>query len=190
MPQDPLNLLCIEPRFPGRLGGVADWLVRRRGYRCHFFCQLGGSQGSSWPESDGTVGSKSSPSSVGGVAREHSVAWQRLLERSLCYAFGASRKSSANRQPRPIDIVLGTVGRIGLFALRARDALPKNAGRSDCSTITTTPVGMISPTMPLPETPPAYYHWRRAANAIDLLDLENGVMPWALDRVAARAISA
>jgi glycosyltransferase involved in cell wall biosynthesis len=29
-----------------------------------------------------------------------------------------------------------------------------------------------------PETPPAYYHWRRSANAIDLLDLENAVLPW------------
>ena len=38
MPQDPLHLLCIEPRFPGRLGAVADWLVRRRGYRCQFYC--------------------------------------------------------------------------------------------------------------------------------------------------------
>jgi glycosyltransferase involved in cell wall biosynthesis len=26
--------------------------------------------------------------------------------------------------------------------------------------------------------PPAYTHWRRSANAMDLLDLENGVRPW------------
>jgi hypothetical protein len=26
MPQGPLQLVCIEPRFPGRLGAVADWL--------------------------------------------------------------------------------------------------------------------------------------------------------------------
>ena len=38
MPQDPLSLLCIEPRFPGTLGAVADWLVRKRGYRCQFYC--------------------------------------------------------------------------------------------------------------------------------------------------------
>jgi hypothetical protein len=38
MAQDPLALLCIEPCFPGRLGAVADWLVRRRGYRCQFYC--------------------------------------------------------------------------------------------------------------------------------------------------------
>jgi hypothetical protein len=33
MVQDPLSLLCIEPHFSGRLGAVADWLVRKRGYR-------------------------------------------------------------------------------------------------------------------------------------------------------------
>ena len=38
MTQEPLHLLCIEPRFPGRLGAVADWLVQRRGYRCRFLC--------------------------------------------------------------------------------------------------------------------------------------------------------
>jgi hypothetical protein len=26
--------------------------------------------------------------------------------------------------------------------------------------------------------PPAYWHWRRAANAMDLLDLENGITAW------------
>ena len=30
MTQDPLHVLWIEPSFPGRLGAVADWLVRRR----------------------------------------------------------------------------------------------------------------------------------------------------------------
>jgi hypothetical protein len=38
MAQDPLHLLCIEPRFPGQLGAVADWLVCHRGYRCSFYC--------------------------------------------------------------------------------------------------------------------------------------------------------
>jgi hypothetical protein len=33
MAQDPLTLLCVEPRFPGWLGAVADGLARR-GYRC------------------------------------------------------------------------------------------------------------------------------------------------------------
>src|SRR5260370_19937772 len=29
-----------------------------------------------------------------------------------------------------------------------------------------------------PDAPAAYFHWRRAANAVKLLDLENGVTPW------------
>jgi glycosyltransferase involved in cell wall biosynthesis len=28
------------------------------------------------------------------------------------------------------------------------------------------------------EMPAEYFHWRRAANAMDLLDLENGIIPW------------
>ena len=38
MAHEPLSLVCIEPDFPGRLGAVADWLVRRRGWRVRFFC--------------------------------------------------------------------------------------------------------------------------------------------------------
>jgi hypothetical protein len=52
MPQDPLHLLCIEPSFPGRLGAVADWLVRRRGYRCQFFF-ANAETPEHWPESVG-----------------------------------------------------------------------------------------------------------------------------------------
>ena len=48
MPQDPLALLCIEPRFPGTLGAVADWLVRKRGYRCQFYCHAADGP-ESWP---------------------------------------------------------------------------------------------------------------------------------------------
>ena len=33
-----------------------------------------------------------------------------------------------------------------------------------------------------PALPPEYIHWRRAANAMDLLDLENGVVPWTASR--------
>ena len=33
-----------------------------------------------------------------------------------------------------------------------------------------------------PSLPEEYIHWRRAANAMDLLDLENGVVPWTLTR--------
>ena len=173
MPQDPLNLLCIEPRFPGRLGGVADWLVRRRGYRCHFFCHSAGPK-ETWPEATGR-GMEVVSFNVGGVAREGSVAWQRLLERSLCYAFGASEVIT-NRRPRPVDVVLGRSEGLG-SSLFSPVMLPK------------IPIVQLfdyyyhGRTHDLadeagPETPAAYYHWRRAANAIDLLDLENGVVPW------------
>src|SRR6516225_7421263 len=81
MAQDPLHLLCIEPRFPGRLGPVADWLVRRRGLELIQF-------------------------NVGGAAREASVPWTRLLERGLCYAYGCWEVLEA-RRPRPVDLVLG-----------------------------------------------------------------------------------
>ncbi|WP_435010824.1 glycosyltransferase [Tundrisphaera lichenicola] len=173
MPQDPLHLLCIEPRFPGRLGGVADWLVRHRGYRCHFYCHSAAPR-EFWPRSIGK-GLEVVAFNVGGVARESSVAWQRSLERSLCYSFGAWEVLEG-RRPRPVDAVLGRSDGLGssLFApvhvprtpivqffdyyFHAREHdLADEAG---------------------PETPPAYYHWRRAANAIDLLDLENGVTPW------------
>jgi len=50
--QDPLHLLCIEPRFPGRLAAVADWLVRRRGYRYLFRCADAGPR-ELWPGSAG-----------------------------------------------------------------------------------------------------------------------------------------
>ena len=86
MAQDPLHLVCIEPRFPGRLGAVADWLVRRRGYRCQFYCN-GAEPRESWPESAGH-GLDVVRFNVGGVAREPVAAWTRHLERGLCYAYG------------------------------------------------------------------------------------------------------
>jgi glycosyltransferase involved in cell wall biosynthesis len=173
MPQDPLHLLCIEPRFPGRLGGVADWLVRRRGYRCHFFCHSA-SEKEWWPESTGR-GMEVISFNVGGVAREGSVPWQRQLERSLCYAFGACEVIT-NRRVRPIDVVLGRSEGLG-SSLFSPVMLPKipvvqlfdyyyQGRKYDLAD----DAG--------PETPSAYYHWRRSANVIDLLDLENGVVPW------------
>jgi glycosyltransferase involved in cell wall biosynthesis len=173
MPQDPLNLLCIEPHFPGRLGGVADWLVRKRGYRCHFYCHQAGPK-EFWPEATGR-GMDVIAFNVGGAGREGTVAWQRSLERSLCYSFGAWEVYH-NRRPRPIDVVLGRSDGLG-SSLFAPVYLPK------------TPVVQFFDYYyhgrkhdladeAGPETPPAYYHWRRSANAIDLLDLENNVVPW------------
>src|SRR5947209_924292 len=76
MAQDPLHLLCIEPAFPGRLGAVADWLVRRRGYRCQFYCHTVGPQ-ETWPEAVGR-GLDVIGFNVGGVAREAAVEWTRV----------------------------------------------------------------------------------------------------------------
>src|SRR4051794_23875733 len=86
MDQAPLHLLCIEPRFPGRLGAVADWLVRCRGYRCQFYCNTAEAQ-PQWPASVGH-GLDVIQFNVGGVARSAAVPWTRDLERGLCYTFG------------------------------------------------------------------------------------------------------
>ena len=173
MPQDPLHLLCIEPHFPGRLGGVADWLVRRRGYRCHFFCHSAGPK-DFWPESTGR-GMDVVAFNVGGVAKDGTVDWRRSLERSLCYSFGAWEVIN-HRRPRPIDVVLGRSDGLGssLFAPVFVPKIPVvqlfdyyyQARKYD-----------LADEMD-PAPPPAYFHWRRSTNAIDLLDLENGVIPW------------
>src|SRR4051812_672364 len=99
MPEDPLHLLCVEPRFPGRLGAVADWLVRHRGSRSRFGCNPAAAR-DSWPESVGR-GLEVVAFNVGGVARETAVPWTRHLERGLCYAYGCHEVLDA-RRPRPV----------------------------------------------------------------------------------------
>ena len=88
MNEVPLHLLCIEPRFPGRLGTVADWLVRFRGYRCQFFCQKADAP-EQWPASVGK-GLDVVPMNIGGVARSAAVPWTRDLERGLCHAYAGT----------------------------------------------------------------------------------------------------
>jgi glycosyltransferase involved in cell wall biosynthesis len=173
MSQDPLHLLCIEPRFPGRLGAVADWLVRKRGYRCQFYCHSADPP-PRWPEAAGK-GMDVVQFGVGGVARDSAVAWTRYLERGLCYAYGCWEVLHA-RRPQPVDVVLGRSAGLG----------------------STLFVPVFQPRVPIvnlfdyfmrphehdlaaeagPDTPVEYFHWRRSANAMDLLDLENGVTPW------------
>src|SRR5580658_11071721 len=104
MPQAPLHLLCVEPRFPGRLGATADWLVRRRGYRCQFFCNVVDRQ-EDLPESVGQ-GLELVPFKVGGVARGKAASWTRILERGLCYAYGFWEVLTA-RRPGAVDLILG-----------------------------------------------------------------------------------
>jgi glycosyltransferase involved in cell wall biosynthesis len=173
MAQDPLSLVCIEPRFPGRLGAVADWLVRRRGYRCQFYC-AGAEPKEHWPAAVGR-GLEVIGFPIGGVARESAVAWTRGLERGLCYAYGCYEVLDA-RRPRPVHVVLGRSAGLGstLFAPVALPGVPVvnlfeyfyAAHAHDLAEEAGS------------ETPAAYFHWRQSANAMDLLDLENGVTPW------------
>ena len=172
MAQDPLHLVCVEPRFPGRLGPVADWLVRRRGYRCHFFANSMGPP-ESWPQSVGR-GLELVHFGVGGAAREPSVPWQRQLERGLCYAYGCWEVLET-RRPRPVDLVLGRSAGLGstLFAPVFASAAPiVNLFDYFLHPHTNDLAAEADSEMPV-----EYFHWRRSANAMDLLDVENGVVP-------------
>ncbi len=173
MAQDPLNVLWVEPTFPGRLGAVADWLVRRRGYRLTFYCHTLDPK-ESWPTSVGQ-GLDVQVFGVGGVARESAVTWSRAMERSLCYAYGCWEVLE-QRRPRPIDVIVGRSAGLGstLFAPVYWPAAPVvnfldyyyHAHQHDLAD----EAG--------PETPPAYFHWRRSMAAIELLDLEQTAMAW------------
>jgi glycosyltransferase involved in cell wall biosynthesis len=173
MSQDPLHVLWVEPQFPGRLGAAADWLVRRRGYRCRFYCHTLEPR-ERWPASVGH-GLDVAVFQVGGVAREPAVAWHRVLERGLCYAYGCWEVLEQNR-PRPVDLAVGRSAGLGstLFAPVYRPGVPVvnffdyyyHAHGNDLAD----EAG--------PDTPPAYFQWRRSANAVELLDLENGAAAW------------
>ena len=103
MAHAPLHLLCVEPQFPGRLGPVVDWLVRKRGYRCRFYCHSVAPR-ERWPSSVGR-GLEVGVFKVGGVARERSVPWQRILEYYKIRAQSAGY--STEQQTRGADQVLG-----------------------------------------------------------------------------------
>ncbi len=173
MAQEPLHVLWVEPNFPGRLGAVADWLVRRRGYRCSFYCHTVDPR-SSWPASVGK-GLEVQVFGVGGIARETAVAWSRALERSLCYAYGCWEVLE-QRRPKSIDLIVGRSTGLGssLFAPVYWPAAPVvnfldyyyHAHHYDLAE----DAG--------PATSPAYFHWRRSMVAIDLLDLEQTTLGW------------
>jgi glycosyltransferase involved in cell wall biosynthesis len=173
MAQDPLHVLWVEPSFPGRLGAVADWLVRRRGYRAWFYCHTLEPR-ESWPASVGQ-GLDVQVFGVGGVARESAVTWSRAMERSLCYAYGCWEVLEQKR-PRPIDVIVGRSAGLGsaLFAPVYYPAAPivqffdyyYHGREFDLAD----EAG--------PDTSPAYYHWRRSTAAIDLLDLEPAALAW------------
>jgi glycosyltransferase involved in cell wall biosynthesis len=173
MSQDPLHLLCIEPTFPGRLGSVADWLVRKRGYRCTFFF-ANAEPKEHWPQAVGQ-GLDLVHFNVGGVAKEPRVAWSRLLERGLCYAYGCWEVLEM-RRPRPIDVVLGRSAGLG-SALFAPIYVP-GAPVVNFFDYFYHPHANDLAEEAGPETPVEYFHWRRAANAMDLIELESGFTPW------------
>jgi glycosyltransferase involved in cell wall biosynthesis len=170
MLQPPLHLLCIEPRFPGRLGAVADWLVRRRGYRVRFVFSSAEPR-DHWPESVG----KGLDLMACPVSGEGAVEWVRYLERGLGHALAYFEGLEKHRL-RPIDLVLGRSSGLGstLFVPVHLPGVPivnlfdyfYHPHRHDLA-------GEAGP-----QTPLAYFHWRRSANAMDLIDLENGLTPW------------
>ena len=174
MAQDPLHVLWVEPSFPGRLGAVADWLVRRRGYRSSFYCHTADPR-ANWPTSVGQ-GLDVQVFGVGGVARESAVTWSRALERSLCYSYGCwevleqRRPQSDRPHRRPVER-----SRLKLSSRRCTGQ-PR---RWSTSWITTTmPISYDLADEAGPETAPAYFHWRRSMAAIDLLDLEQAALGW------------
>jgi glycosyltransferase involved in cell wall biosynthesis len=173
MTEAPLSLLCIEPRFPGLLGPVCDWLVRKRGFRCQFYCAAA-DPAERWPASSGR-GLDVVRFGVGGVAREAAAPWSRTLERGLCYAYGCWEVLD-RRRPRPIDLALGRSAGLGssLFALVYQSRLPI----VQLFDYYLHPKANDLADEAGPDTPLPYYRWRRTANAMDLLDLENGVVPW------------
>jgi glycosyltransferase involved in cell wall biosynthesis len=173
MAQDPLSILCIEPHFPGRLGATADWLVRKRGYRCRFYTNTPEAR-EHWPAAVGQ-GLDLRVFGVGGVAREPAVAWSRTLERSLCHAYGCWEVLDADR-PRPVDVVVGRSAGLGssLFAPVAQPSAPV-VNLFDyyldphCNDLAADDG---------PGASPIYTHWRRSAASVELLDLENAALAW------------
>ncbi len=173
MAQDPLHLLCIEPRFPGRLGAVADWLVRRRGYRCWFYCASNDPQ-PFWPPSVGR-GLDLVPFQLGGVAKENAVPWTRHMERGLCYAYGCWEVLTA-RRPRPIEVVLGRSSTLG-SSLFAPINYPNAPIVNFFDGWVRAKEGDVAAEIN-PETAGQYHLWRASSPVMDLLDMENGAVPW------------
>ena len=168
MTPPPLSIVCIEPTFPGRLGWVADWLVRRRGCRCLFVCGAADPPGF-WPPSAGAgidVVRYDPPETPHGGA----VPWPRLLERGLAHATAAYRVLEA-RNPRPVDLVLARSAGLGsgLFV----PSLGWKAPVVLMADYQLAPQTNDLADETAPEAPAEYWHWRRSANAGGLLDLES-----------------
>jgi glycosyltransferase involved in cell wall biosynthesis len=156
---------------------MADWLVRRRGYRCRFLCASADPR-ETWPTSVG----HGLDVVVCPTAGEAAVDWTRYLERGINTAISffndlvnhPALPSSARLLP--FDAALGRSTGLGstLFVQAHQPALPLmnlfdyfyHPNQHDLAEEIAA------------EVPVSYRHWRRSANAMDLLDLENGVLPW------------
>src|SRR5439155_1709044 len=112
---------------------------------------------------------------VGGVARESSVAWTRHLERGICYAYGCWEVLQA-RQPRPVDIFLGRSAGLG-STLYAPVYMPRTPIVQFLDYFYQAHANDLTEEFPK-DTPPENFFWRRSANAMDLLELENGACGW------------
>ena len=103
------------------------------------------------------------------------MAWSRTLERSLCYSYGCWEVLES-RRPRPIDLIVGRSAGLGstLFAPVYAPAPPRvnlfdyyfHPRQNDLAD----EIGA--------DAPAAYVHWRRSANAVELLDLEQCDLAW------------
>ncbi len=170
MPCPPLRILAVEPAFPGRLGALASALASRRGCSVtHLHHRRESHAGAA------EVGLTPVGFPVGGIAREPAVPWTRQLERGFCYAYGAFE--TLRDQPiRPMDLILGHSSGLGstLFLATLYPSVPI--------------LQLIDPYLDprhhdladedAPIMPPEYALWRRSANAMSLLDIESGVVPW------------
>jgi glycosyltransferase involved in cell wall biosynthesis len=173
MAEDPRHILGVEPRFPGRLGPAFDWLVRKRGFRATLLCHSLDPQ-PTWPATVG-AGMDVIQFDVGGVAREPAADWTRTLERGLCYAYGAWEVMDF-RRVRPVDVVLGRSAGLG-STLFAPVTYPRTPVVNLFDGYVRPRAGDLWPEDG-PRLPFDYACWRRVASTMDLLDLENGVVPW------------
>ena len=168
MAECPLHVVWVEPRFPGRLGVVADWLTSKRGYRSTFYCQRADPP-EFWPNSVGH-GLELRGYVVGGAALETAVTWQRTLERGLCHAFAFYEALERDRI-RPIDVIIGRSHGLG-SALFAQAHAPRTPVVQWMDAYIPTRQNDLD--AGLHSNPPdAQNRWRRSTGAMDLLDLEN-----------------
>ena len=181
MAQDPLHVLWVEPHFPGRLGAVADWLVQAQGLSVLVLLPhrrppraLAGVGGA------GARGPGLRRRRRGARAGRGLVAHARAQPLLRLRLLGSPRVAQApahRPDRRPLR-------RPRLDALRpGLRSRPRRASTS--STTTSTPARTTWPRRPEPTSPPAYIHWRRSANAVELLDLEQCDLAWTPDPLAA-----